>query len=171
MFRNILARSRYVIAIAVIGTFLAAITMLIYGGLAVLNLMYQVFSQGIFTVKGAKVLEIEGTEVIDLFLFGAVLYIISLGLYVLFIDDRLPLPHWLEISSLNHLKEQLIVVVIVLLAVTFLGYVVDWDGSASILAPGIAVGLVLFALGFLLGSGFRTFRATRSYDADETKAA
>ncbi len=171
MLRNILAGSRYLIAIAVIGAFLAAAAVLIYGGLTVLNIVLEVFAQGVFTIKGAKVLAIDCTEVIDLFLLGAVLYIISLGLYVLFIDDRLPMPRWLEISSLDRLKEQLIVVVIVLLAVSFLGYVVDWDGSANILALGIAVGLVLFALGYLLGPGLKALRAARKYDTDETKAA
>jgi hypothetical protein len=63
------------------------------------------------------------------------------------------------------------VVVIALLAVSFLGYVVDWDGSANIVALGIAVGLVLFALGYLLGPGLKALRATRRYDTDETRAA
>jgi len=127
--------------------------------------------QGVFTVKGAKVLAIDCTEMIDLFLLGAVLYIIALGLYALFIDDQLPVPPWLGCSNLDQLKEQLIVVVIPLLAVSFLGYVVNWDGNSNILALGVAVGLVLFALGYLLGPGLKALRAARKYDTDETKAA
>lgn len=87
---------------------------------------------------------------IDLFLLGTILYIVSLGLYSLFINDKLPLPSWLEIHNLESLKENLVGVIIVLLAVTFLGDVVTWDGSTSIWALGVAVGFVSLALGLFL---------------------
>src|SRR2546430_666113 len=84
---------------------------------------------------------------IDLFLLGTVLYIVALGLYELFIDDRLPMPAWLLIQDLDDLKNKLIGVVIVLLGVTFLGKVVTWDGDRNILFFGGASALVIIALG------------------------
>ena len=80
---------------------------------------------------------------IDLFLLGTVLYIVAIGLYELFVDPGLPMPAWLRITTLDDLKERLLGVVGVLLAVTFLGSAVTWDGSANILALGLAVGVVL----------------------------
>jgi uncharacterized membrane protein YqhA len=81
--------------------------------------------------------------IIDLFLLGTVLYIIAVGLYELFVDPGLPMPAWLRITTLDDLKERLLGVVVVLLAVTFLGSAVTWDGSVNILALGLAVGTVL----------------------------
>lgn len=150
MLRNILASSRYLVVVAIIGIFLASIAVFIYGGVTVISIIIDAFSHGPFNADGAKHLEIEAIELIDLFLLGAVLYITSLGLYELFIDDSLPMPRWLIVTSLDDLKEKLIGVVIVLLAVTFLGYVVNWDGTTSILSLGVAVGVVIFALAFLL---------------------
>ncbi|MFL5629389.1 MAG: YqhA family protein [Ktedonobacteraceae bacterium] len=159
MLRNILASSRYLLVIAVIGSFLTSITLLIYGGLSVGSMIIEVFVHRAFTSDEFKHLAVEDIELIDLFLLGAVLYIIALGLYELFIDEKLPAPRWLQVSSLDDLKAILIGVVIVLLAVTFLGNVVAWDGSANILALGIAVGLVLFALAYLVGLGSRHHQA------------
>ncbi|HZU70517.1 MAG TPA: YqhA family protein [Ktedonobacteraceae bacterium] len=153
MFRRALAGTRYLIVIAVIGTFLASIAVLVYGALTVVTTIIDIFTHGGFTTDGAKHLAVDDIELIDLFLLGTVLYIIALGLYNLFIDDKLPMPRWLEIVNLDDLKETLLRVIIVLLAVTFLGYVVNWDGNANILDLGIAVGLVLFALGLLLNRG------------------
>ena len=153
MLRRVLAGSRYLIVIAVIGTFLASIAVLVYGGLTVVSVIIDVFTHDGFTITGAKHLAVDAIELIDLFLLGTVLYLVALGLYDLFIDDTLPMPHWLEIVNLDDLKETLLRVIVVLLAVTFLGYIVNWDGSPNILDLGIAVGLVLFALGFLLNRG------------------
>lgn len=151
MLKRVLAGSRYVIFIAVIGSFLASLTVLVYDGLTVLNLVYEVMTHGGFTLEGAKHLELESIELIDLFLVGAVLYIVALGLYDLFIDDTLPMPSWLKIADIEDLKSKLIGVIIVLLAVTFLAEVVDWNGSMTIIGLGVGVGLVLFALGYLVG--------------------
>ncbi len=166
MLRRVLAGSRYLIIIAVIGTFLASIAVLVYGAFTVVTTIFDVFTHGGFTTTGAKHLAVDDIELIDLFLLGTVLYIVALGLYDLFINDKLPMPHWLEIVNLDDLKETLLRVIIVLLAVTFLGYVVNWDGNSNILDLGIAVGLVLFALGFLLNRGLGG-RLHKSSDKDD----
>jgi uncharacterized membrane protein YqhA len=166
MLKRILSSSRYLVIIAVIGSFLAAVTVLVYGGLVTINLMIDTFSHLSFTAEEIKHLSVADIEIIDLFLLGTVLYIVALGLYDLFIDDNLAMPHWLEIHNLEDLKEKLIGVIVVLLAVTFLSEVVSWDGSNSILSLGISVGLVLLALALLL-RGFGQRRAVRTTNDEE----
>ena len=89
-------------------------------------------------------------NLIELFLLGTVLYIIALGLYQLFIDRDIYLPPWLEIRTIDNLKERLLSTVVVMLAVSFLGFVVTWDGTMNILALGVAIGLVLASLAYIL---------------------
>jgi uncharacterized membrane protein YqhA len=142
--RRILASSRYFIVVAVVGSFAASAAALVYGGLATAAVIAQTFGGGdLFQKGGVKLLSVELVTIIDLFLLGTVLYIVSVGLYELFVDPGLPMPPWLRITTLDDLKERLLGVVAVLLAVTFLGSAVTWDGTSSILAFGLAVGLVL----------------------------
>ena len=155
--RTILASSRFFIAIAVLGSFVAAVALIVYGGIVVVDVTWQAFSDG-FGPDGAKDLAVEFIEMIDLFLLGTVLYIVALGLYELFIDSELPLPEWLVIHDLDDLKDKLIGVVIVLLGVTFLGKVVTWDGNRNILYFGAAIGIVILALG-----GFSAIAARRGH--------
>jgi len=67
------------------------------------------------------------------------------GLYELFIG-KLRLPAWLIVTSLDDLKAKLISVVVVVLGVTFLGQVADWDGKTNLLPFGVAIGAVILAL-------------------------
>jgi uncharacterized membrane protein YqhA len=152
MARRILAASRYLIIIAIIGTCLTSIFVLLYGGLITISIVLTTLTHATFTIEGVKYIELESIEIIDLFLLGTVLYIIALGLYSLFIDNRLPLPSWLIITDLDDLKVKLIGIVVVLLAVTFLGYVIDWNENGIILNLGIAIAAVVLALSFLLGN-------------------
>lgn len=169
MLRNILAMSRYLVIIAIIGTVLTAIFILIYGGLTMINIMITTFSHAAFTIDESKHLVLESIELIDLFLLGTFLYIISLGLYDLFIDNRLPLPSWLIITDLDDLKGKLLGVVAVLLAVTFLGYVIDWDGNGVILNLGTAVASVLLALGILLSRIFANHETVHLQETQQGK--
>jgi uncharacterized membrane protein YqhA len=162
MLQRILSGSRYLVIIAVFSTFLASVSILIYGGITVLSLIYEMFVTRQFTPDEAKHFAVEFIEMIDLFLLGTILYIIALGLYELFIDEKLLMPSRLVITSLDDLKSKLIGVVIVLLAVTFLGAVVNWDGSPTILALGISIGLVLLALGYILT------RSSQAHSPEET---
>ena len=170
--RNILVGSRYLIIIAVLGTLVASITVLIYGAITVINvLIHTFFIRNIFTTDQVKVVAFSTIELIDLFLLSTILYIISLGLYTLFIDTKLPLPTWLSIADLDDLKGRILGVIMVLLAISFLGFVVEWHfGDYSIVALGVAVGLVLFALGYLLSSGAINRKLVRIRGTDdETK--
>ena len=161
MLRRVLAGSRYLVVIAVLGSFLASIALLIYGGIIIVSVVFGVLAHPTFTVEGAKHLAVECIEVIDLFLLATVLYIIALGLYELFIDTNLPVLPWLVVTDLDDLKIKLISVITVSLAVTFLAYVVEWDGNTNILALGVSIGLVLFSLSYFLT------RTTKSHHTDE----
>jgi uncharacterized membrane protein YqhA len=150
MFHRILSRSRYIIFIAVLCSFLAALTVLFYGAAQTFNTIGQVIAEGSASSKGAKNLVLSFVEVIDLFLLATVFYITALGLYELFIDDRIHVPEWLEIHNLDDLKNRLTSVVVVLLSVLFLGRVVQWDGTSNILPFGLSIALVIAALTYFM---------------------
>lgn len=151
MLRRVLAGSRYLIVIAVVGTFLAAVTMLVYGLLTVIFVMIEAFTHTGFTTVEARHIAFEFIELIDVFLLGTILYIVAVGLYQLFIDSTLPTPPWLVIVDIDDLKARLLVVVLVLMVIAFLGEVVTWDGSLTIAALGGAIALVVFAGAYMLG--------------------
>jgi uncharacterized membrane protein YqhA len=164
MLRALFASSRYVVGFAVIGTFLGSVVLLVMGALSVFRTAWQEIKdlreQGWGIVTGSdpgslsghhvERLGVEFIQVTDIILLGTVLYIVSLGLYQLFIDHSLPLPRWLQVDDLADLKRDLISVVVVLLGVTFLGEVVDWNGESAILQLGISVALVIAALSIIL---------------------
>ncbi len=150
MLRKLLPAVRFSILIAVLGSMLASITLLIYGIFQTAQLILGVLGAGAVSSKGAKSLALGFIEVVDLFLLGTVFYIIALGLYELFIDAEVVVPAWLVITNLDDLKNKLVGVVIVILAVLFLGQIVIWDGERNLLPYGGAIALVISALTFFL---------------------
>jgi uncharacterized membrane protein YqhA len=166
--RRLLGSSRYFIAVAVVGSFVASAAALVYGGFATFVIVFHTFSTPEFSVSGAKLLSVDLVTMIDLFLIGTVLYIVSVGLYELFIDPGLPMPGWLKITTLDDLKERLLGVVAVLLAVTFLGNAVTWNGTTDILALGIAIGVVLGVVSFTIAIMARTHAAQQSREENDS---
>jgi uncharacterized membrane protein YqhA len=156
MVKRVLASSRYFIAAAVIGSFVAAVVLIVSGVIAVVNVSWDALRHPDTNVADAKHLAVDFMQLIDVFLLGTALYIIALGLYELFVDPELPMPGWLRIHDFDHLEEKLISVIIVLLAVTFLGSAVTWTDGGDILKFGAAIGIVIVALGFALLVGRRT---------------
>jgi uncharacterized membrane protein YqhA len=149
MFRRLLAGSRFFVLLAVAGSFLASVAVLVYSVMTVVATILSTFSHAALTAEGAKHLSMECVEIIDLFLLATVLYIIALGLYELFIDRSLPMPYWLHITSLDDLKDKLLGTIVVMLVVSFLGDVVTWEGQSNILALGAAIAVVVASLRLL----------------------
>jgi uncharacterized membrane protein YqhA len=77
---------------------------------------------------------------------------IALGLYELFINTDLKLPEWLQIRTFDDLKLKLVGVVIVVLAVLFLGQVVAWNGERDLLRFGAGIAVVIAALTYFLST-------------------
>ena len=175
MLRRLLANSRYVVILAVLGSLASAIALMAFGAAAVVVEIIDAFGHRDLGSDGGKLLAVELIELTDIFLLATVLYIVALGLYELFIDADLPVPAWLRVTSLDELKDKLVGVVVVLLAVTFLGRAVVWNGTDSIFPFGAAVALVIAALAlprWKNGKGFKADDvggATRSSEVSDDR--
>jgi uncharacterized membrane protein YqhA len=148
--RRVFSASRYFAVFAVLGAFLASVTLYIYGSLVVIQLIWETLGEYRISVEGVKHLQVVFIEMTDVFLLGTVLFIVSFGLYQLFIQPDLPVPSWLRIDHLDQLTERLVEVVGVLLSVTFLAIAVEGLAETSLLEFGAAVAVVIAALSLLL---------------------
>ncbi len=155
MLRRILASSRYIVLIAVVGTFIAALSLMVYEAVVIGATLVDAIEAGSISAKDAKSLAVGLIEAVDVFLIAIAMYIISLSLYALFVDDSLPMPAWLKVHHLDDLKANLVSVVIAVLAVLFLREAVAWDGERPLLEFGAAVALVIASLTFYLGKDSR----------------
>jgi len=142
---TIAGASSWLFMLAVIGSALISVALSVFGfGLAVFTLYEVAFNiqVDLVVLKGLLAIFIG---IIDIFLVATVFYIVAPGLYELFIA-RAPLPGWLRICDLDDLKEKLLGLVIIVLAVLFLGDALTWLGTFNILAYGAAIGAVIISL-------------------------
>jgi uncharacterized membrane protein YqhA len=153
--KTVLEKSRYLMVLATLGSFIASVATLVYGLLTVGQIILKAFTSEIGKT-GAKQLSVDFLTIVDVFLLAAILYIVALGMYELFVDDSLELPAWLQISHINDLKVKLLGVVVVMVAISFLAQVTIWEGGTDILAYGVAVALGLAAIAYASGAKFGT---------------
>ncbi len=84
-------------------------------------------------------------EVMDAFLIATALVIFAVGLYELFIRD-ISLPESLAIHNLHDLKAKLASIIVLVVVVTFLRHLVEWQDPQGTLYFGVAVAVVSAAL-------------------------
>jgi uncharacterized membrane protein YqhA len=142
---KLLGNSRYVVLIAVIGLLLGSIAVYVFGGIMTVTVIVEAFQEE-FNAEGARAFSSELIELIDLFLLGTVMFMTSVGLFELFVDPEIPIPEWLSVANLDQLKFNLVAVIIVMLAVLFLGAAAaDWERGLDLLAYGGGIALVILA--------------------------
>jgi uncharacterized membrane protein YqhA len=153
---RLLAGTRYLVLVPILGLALAAGAFFVVGGFNLIKLIIEALIQ---VLQGTRVAgEIHGDEVpfmvqiveyVHTFLIGTVLYITAVGFYQLFIED-VEIHGWLKIDSTEELEMNLIGVTVVVLAVNFLG--VAFTGDASILLEyGAGIALPIAALALFVG--------------------
>jgi uncharacterized membrane protein YqhA len=144
MLQKVLSGSRFLIVVAVIGSYLASAVLLIYGGLLQVKIIIGVIIHPDLSTNAGRLLALECIESIDVFLLGTAFYIVALGLYELFIErGAMVMPTWLQIHNLEDLKAKLLGVIIVVMTVYFLEQIITWDGKRDILGLGIAEALII----------------------------
>jgi len=146
--RRVIAWTRFIAIIPVLGLLVGSVTLVVSAGLKTITTVGKAFSG----TYDSKDLLVSFIEVADVFLLGIVLYIIALGIFELFVDDRLPLPVWLEFHHLDDLEVKLVGVVAVVLTVYFLGQVIQAPlaQSRDIMMLGVGIGALLAAVGLFL---------------------
>ena len=152
---RVLAATRYLIVLPILGLLFAAGLFFVLGGIGLVGQLIEVligFLSGVTHTGGEVdkgVVIFEVVEFVHLFLVGTVLYITAVGLYQLFIQE-LKFPRWLKIDSTEELETNLIGVTVVVLAVNFMGAVFVGD-KELLLQYGAGIALPIAALGLFVG--------------------
>jgi uncharacterized membrane protein YqhA len=150
LLKNTILISRILVTIAIFGLLLTSVVVIITGFAELFRILSYLMEYGLLNEGVGTFLAVTVTEMIDLYLIGLVLLIIATGLYQLFIDPNLDVPEWLDTPSFEALKARLLIVVVVVLAVMFLGYAAEATDAIFIVGMGIAISLVIAACGYII---------------------
>lgn len=151
LIRKIVASSRFLFIVAVVSTFILSVVTFVQGTALTFQLVVATLNlDPSVEFISVKEMIVESIQIVDFFLLATVFYIIALGLYVLFIDEDLPMPAWLKIHTFDDVKVNLVGVLIVALSVFFLSKVIVWKGGSDFFFFGGAIALIIFALSYFL---------------------
>ena len=140
--RRLIEVSRFVVIVPALAAIVGAIVLMILGSVEILRAALGVVVEQV----PLKETIVDVLASIDAILLGTVLLVIGYGLYELFVDMHLDVPDWLEINNLDDLKAKLIGVIVAIIAVIFVGELVDSDSANDVMYYGIGAGAVVIAL-------------------------
>lgn len=143
---GVLGSSRLIVGIGVFSAFMFSLALFIASAVQAYHTILEAFSH-LGEKAATKHLMVAAVEQADLLLVALALLIISLGMYSLFIRPLENVPSWLHINTFDDLKQKLIGLVIVALAVDFFSVAVEWQGGTDILQYGLALAAVVLAVG------------------------
>ena len=165
---RVISATRYLILIPIVGLALASAVLFLFGGIGLV----------IFLIRHAGLVaeghDLTVVPIFDLlqyvhqFLIGTVLYITSIGFYQLFIQD-VPVPDWMKAESAEDLETSLVGVIIVVLAIEFLGAVFSGN-QPDLLQYGAGVALPIAALALFLAVRHRLHVRHRGREATGSHA-
>ena len=135
--------TRYTVIVPAIAAILGALLLMAQGSLAVVFAIIN----SIVSQTPLKEVIVDVLTAVDAILLGTVLLVIGYGLYELFVDTEVDVPPWLQIRDLDDLKSKLIGVVVAIIAVVFVGVLVDSNRAGDVLAYGAGAGALVLGLG------------------------
>jgi len=143
MFSWILESSRYLTILVVVASMLSALTLLVYVSIGTVEGVIRYAESPAST---GPLLALKFIKLVDVALLAMVFQLIAIGTYTLFIDSNLKTPAWMKVNNLDDLKNKLVRVIVLVLAVSFLSEVIEGEPSEEIAYLGLGVGGVIVAL-------------------------
>ncbi len=140
--RRLIELSRFAVAVPAVTCIVASFVLMALGVWEVVMSIVHLLD----ATQSIKITVVTILTAVDTFLLATVLLVIGYGLYELFVDSDLTVPEWLEIRSLDDLKNKLIGVIVAILGVVFLGALVDRSDANSVMLIGAGVGAVVIGL-------------------------
>lgn len=141
--RRLIEISRFAVVVPAMSSVIGGIVLMILGSIGILKATVDT----VLVRAPLKETIVSILTSIDSILLGTVLLVIGYGLYELFVDTNLEIPEWLEINTLDDLKAKLTGVIVAIIAVVFVGLLVETKSSNDVLNYGIGAGAVVLALG------------------------
>tara|TARA_B110000977_G_scaffold5842_1_gene8225 strand:- start:4010 stop:4474 length:465 start_codon:yes stop_codon:yes gene_type:complete len=140
--RKIVGLTRYTVFIPAIAAMIGALLLMAQGSIAIIVAVVNSLRQ--FTPLKDVIVEV--LTAVDGILLGTVLLVIGYGLYELFVDTEIEVPAWLQIKDLDDLKSKLIGVVVAIIAVVFVGVMVDSTRASDVVSYGVGAGALVLGL-------------------------
>ena len=140
--KRILGWARLAVVVPAIASIIGALLLMAQGSISMLTIVAQAITDG----SSLKESIVDVLTAIDAILLGTVLLVIGYGLYELFIDADIAVPHWLRVNNLDDLKSKLIGVVVAIIAVVFVGVFVDSNRSSDVISYGVGAGALVAGL-------------------------
>ncbi|CAB4331860.1 MAG: hypothetical protein F2839_01285 [Actinobacteria bacterium] len=141
--RRLIEISRFAVVIPAIAALIGGIVLMILGSIGILKATVDT----VLTQAPLKDTIVSILTSVDAILLGTVLLVIGYGLYELFVDTNLEIPEWLEINTLDDLKAKLIGVIVAIIAVVFVGLLVETKAANDVMYYGVGAGAVVLSLG------------------------
>ena len=140
MLTKILEKTRFLTLLVVLTSFLSALALFIYVTIGTVDNVIQ-FAASPRDV--GPLLPLRFIKLIDVALLALVFQLIAVGTYELFIDREIVLPAWMKVRNLDDLKNRLVRVIVLVLAVSFLTEVVEGEPSQEIAFFGVGIAVVI----------------------------
>lgn len=152
MLETILFGQRFVTFLAVIGSMIASVVLLVTSTIKVFEGLLYAFQNITGEHFQATKQVVFFVEAIDGYLFATILIIFSIGLYELFINKIDPVslkddnrPNWLKINSIDDLKNSLAKVILMILVVSFFEHSIAQEYHSVFDLLYLALGTLLLA--------------------------
>jgi uncharacterized membrane protein YqhA len=140
--KRILGSTRYAVIVPAIASILGAILLMLQGSIG----MVQAIIDTVWFQIALKDTIVDVLTSVDAILLGTVLLVIGYGLYELFVDADIDVPTWLQVRDLDDLKSKLIGVVVAIIAVVFVGVLVDSNRATDVISYGVGAGALVAGL-------------------------
>lgn len=140
--RQLVGWTRFTVIVPALAAMIGALLLMAQGSIAVLTTVFET----VISQTPLKDTIVEILTAVDAILLGTVLLVIGYGLYELFVDTNIKVPEWLQVRDLDDLKSKLIGVVVAIIAVVFVGVLVDSKRAADVISYGVGAGALVLGL-------------------------
>ena len=140
--RQIVGLTRYSVIVPALAAMLGALLLLAQVSIDIVIAVYKTITER----TPLKDSIVSVLTAVDAILLGTVLLVIGYGLYELFVDSGIKVPAWLQVRDLDDLKSKLIGVVVAIIAVVYVGVLVNADKASDVLSFGVGSGALVLGL-------------------------
>jgi uncharacterized membrane protein YqhA len=139
--RKLIGKSRYLLIVGIVGLLIGTLEACLASAINAYHVLESFFRHEPYVSGVVSIM-----HMLDAFLVAAVLLIVAIGTYGLFIEPVENVPPALKVKSFHELKVRFASVLILFMAVTFTEHLLAWEEPMNTLIFGGAIVVVVLAL-------------------------